>query len=142
MNPESVYRRSSPFSFSAMRRKILLIQSLMRAAVYILAKNGKNGRKRCALGAAALRVPEHLEVGDQRRAEMAERLLARVQRGVLTEGVERLGRESQRAAIADRADRARPGETIDHAHDRGVDLAGRHHLVADHAADIGIAVDA
>src|SRR4051812_45326551 len=121
MNPESVFCRSWPFFLEAVRRKILLLQSLVRAAGLILGKNGKNGGKRCALRLAVLRVPERLEVGDQRRAEMAERLLARVQRGVLTEGVERLGRESQRAAIADRAHRARAGETIDHAHDRGVD---------------------
>src|SRR6187399_472311 len=74
----AVSRRSWPFSLAAMRRKIILLQALVRAAVYILAKNGKNGRKRCALRPATLRVPERLEIGDQRRAEVAERLLARV----------------------------------------------------------------
>src|SRR4051794_33557682 len=37
----------------------------------------------CVSGLAALGVPEQLEVGDQRRTEMAERLLAGIERGVL-----------------------------------------------------------
>jgi len=50
--------------------------------------------------------------------------------------------EAQGAAIADGADRARSGEAIDHAGDGGVDLAGFHDFVADHAADLRIALDA
>src|SRR3954471_12968480 len=71
------------------------------------AKNGENRPKRSGL--AALRVPEFLEVGDQRRAEVAKRLLAGIERGVLAEGVEWLGGEAQRAPVADHADRARGG---------------------------------
>src|SRR6184192_2631383 len=73
-------------------------------------------------GLTVLGVPEQLEVGDQRRTEVAVGLLAGIERGVLAEQVERLGGETQRPAIADGADRARAGQPVDHASDRRVDL--------------------
>jgi len=47
-----------------------------------------------------LGVPEQFEIGDQRRAEMALRLLAGIERGVLAEGVERLGGASYRILVS------------------------------------------
>src|SRR6266851_3326267 len=64
----------------------------------------------CQLGFSVLGVPEQLEIEDQRRAEVAVGLLASIERGVLTEQVERLGGKTQRPAIADRAHGARAGQ--------------------------------
>ncbi len=54
------------------------------------------------------------------RTEVALRLLAGIERCILPECVERLGGKPQRPAIADRADRARAGQAVDHRRDGGV----------------------
>src|SRR4051794_5773523 len=83
---------------------------------------------------AVLRVPVALEVGDQRRAEVAIGLLAGVDGAIAAEIVERLLCHPEGAAVADRADRAGAGEAGDHALDRRIHLAGRRDLVADQPA--------
>src|SRR5262245_64689803 len=77
------------------------------------------------------RVPVALEVGDQRRAEMAERLLARVDREIIAEHVERLLGDADGAAVAGGTDHARTGQPGDDAVDAGVHLAWLDDLVAD-----------
>jgi hypothetical protein len=59
-----------------------------------------------------------LEIGDQRRAEMAVGLLAGIERTVLAEQVERLLAEPEGAAIADGANYAGAGESVDDAGNR------------------------
>ena len=89
--------------------------------------------------AALMGAPVLLEVADQRRAEVADRLLAAVRRHVLAEDVERLLADPQRAPVGDAADRARrwrgraarrsiaasisPGATISSASSSGCELA-------------------
>src|SRR5271168_702196 len=56
------------------------------------------------------RVPKALEIDDQLRAEMAFGLRLRVIGGVAAELVERLLSDPERAAVRDRAERARTEE--------------------------------
>jgi hypothetical protein len=72
-----------------------------------------------------------LEVVDERRAELAERLLAGVGGHVLAEQVERLFPDAHRGAVRGGVDEARAREGVDPAFDRRVDLVGLHDLVAD-----------
>src|SRR5262245_33937773 len=83
---------------------------------------------------AARGVPVALEVGDQRRADVAERLLARIDREIIAEHVERLLGDADGAAVAGGADHARAGQACDHAVEAGVHLARFDDLVADEAA--------
>src|ERR1700757_2328878 len=62
-----------------------------------------------------LRVPVALEVGDQRRAKVTIGLLARINGGVTPEEIQRLLANPKGATIADGADRAGAGETLDDA---------------------------
>ncbi len=64
------------------------------------------------LAAAVRGVPVSLEVGNQRRAEVAVRLLARVDRHVAAEGVEWFLFDAQRPPVAGGADHARAGEFL------------------------------
>src|SRR5438874_1620445 len=79
---------------------------------------------------AALRVPEAFEVRDQSRAEMAIGLLARVDRKVRAEGVERLLAHPKRAPVARRAHDPRIRQTLDYALYRCIHAAGLHDLIA------------
>jgi hypothetical protein len=72
-----------------------------------------------------------LEVVDERRAELAERLLAGVGGHVLAEQVERLLPHAHRGAVGGGVDEARARESIDPAVDRRVDLPRLDDLVAD-----------
>src|SRR5438046_393044 len=72
--------------------------------------------------AALMGAPVLLEVADQRRAEVARRLLARVDRHVLAEDVERLLADPQRATVGDAGDRAGGGELGRAVRDRVVHL--------------------
>ncbi len=64
---------------------------------------------------------------------MTLRLLARVDRAVAAEQIERFLRDTERAPIADRADGAGAGEPGNDALDRLVHLIGRRDLIADQA---------
>src|ERR1044072_8971715 len=92
------------------------------------------GRKYEALHLPLLRVPVLFEIGDQRRAEVAIGLLARVDRHVAAELVERVLGHTKRATVAGRADDSSIGEPRHHAVERRVHLARRDDLVADRAA--------
>ena len=59
-----------------------------------------------------------LEVAHERRAEVAEGLLAGVDGAVAAEDVERLFRHAERLAVADGADRAGTRQAFDHTVDR------------------------
>src|SRR6185369_9891637 len=87
-----------------------------------------------ASGPAALRVPVALEIGDQRRAEVAVGLLARVDREVGAERVERLLGDAKRAPVSGRTHHAGTGQPLHHPLDRRVHLAGFDDLIADQAA--------
>src|SRR5215470_14649301 len=90
---------------------------------------------------AAGGVPVALEIGDQRRAEMAERLLARIDREVIAEHVERLLGDADGAAVAGGADHSRAGEPGDHAIKGSVHSAGLDDLVADEFAFKTVALE-
>src|SRR5437870_11455551 len=79
-------------------------------------------------------IPVALEVGNQRRAETAIGLVARIGRAVAAEQVERLLSDPEGATIADRADRAGVGEAIDQPCQSGVHLVGPRDLVTDQPA--------
>src|SRR5262245_9105126 len=87
-----------------------------------------------ASGLPALRVPIALEIGDQGRAEVAVGLLARIDREIRSEGVERLLRHPEGAPVARRAHHAGTGEPLDHPFDRRVHRAGLDDLIADQPA--------
>src|SRR5258708_27605178 len=80
---------------------------------------------------AAARVPVPLEIGDQRRAEMAIGLLARIDRHIAAEGVERFLRDAEGAAIAGGAHHSRIGEAVDDSGDRSIHRRRLGDLVAD-----------
>ncbi len=80
-----------------------------------------------------LGVPVALEIGDQGRAEMAVGLLARIDREIGAEHVERLLGDAEGAPVARRADRAGAGEARDHTFQRLIHAAVRDDLVADEA---------
>src|SRR5689334_5544372 len=90
---------------------------------------------------AVLRVPVALEVRDQRRAEVAIGLLARIHCAVTAEIVERLLRHPKGAPVADRAHGAGAGQAGHDALDRGVHLAGGRDLVADQPALGAVALE-
>jgi hypothetical protein len=82
-----------------------------------------------------VRAPVALEVAHERRAEVAEGLLARVQRRhVRAKDVDRLLAEAQGAPVGPRIDEARARERLHAPRDRGVDLAGLDDLVAQKVA--------
>src|SRR3954447_20843604 len=60
-------------------------------------------------GLSLHRVPMALEVGDQRRAEMAERLLAGIERQITPEQIERFLADAEAAPVGHRADDAGAG---------------------------------
>ena len=70
-----------------------------------------------------------LQVRDERRAEVAVRLLAAERRHVPAEQVERLRADPQRAPVARRVDEPGVGQRRDPGGDRGVHLARLHDLV-------------
>src|SRR3954447_18307085 len=94
-----------------------------------------------ASGLAALRVPVALEIGDQRRAEVTVGLLARIDREIGAEHVERLLGDAECAPVSGRAHDARAGQPLHHPLDRRVHLAGLDDLIADQAAIRAIAFD-
>src|SRR5438874_11244312 len=73
---------------------------------------------------SAARVPMSLEIVDQCRAEMAIGLLARIHRHVGSEGVERLLRNAERAAVAGGAPHSGVGAAVDDPGDRCVHSTG------------------
>src|SRR5262249_30041465 len=121
---------------------------LLPRADRVVGSSRRRGRKSSSASAqrrpspvsdlSVLRVPVALEVGDQRRAEVTIGLLARVNRGVAPEKVERLLAHSEGAAIADRADGARACEAFDDAVDCGVHLAGRRDLITNEAPFLAV----
>src|SRR5260221_6911692 len=86
------------------------------------------------------RVPMALEIGDQRWAEMAIRLLARVDRHIAAKGVERFLGDAKGPAVACGADHPGIGEAVDHPGDRRVHRIRLDDLVADKAAFGAVAV--
>src|SRR5207344_177013 len=94
-----------------------------------------------ASGPAALRVPVALEIGDQRRAEVAVGLLARIDREIGAEHVERLLGDAERAPVSGRAYDAGTGQPMHHSLDRRVHLAGLDDLITDQAALRAVAFD-
>src|SRR6185437_1633533 len=94
------------------------------------------------LALPVLGVPVPFEIRNQRGAEMALRLLARIDGAVAAEQIERLLGDAKRTAIADGADRARVGEAGDDPVDRRVHPARWYDLVADHAAFRAVAFEA
>src|SRR3954452_17229063 len=92
------------------------------------------GRTRLTVAArrsdrSLMRAPVLLEVADQRRAEVAPRLLAGVDAHVLPEDLERLLPDPQRAPVGDARHRARGRERARARLDRGVHLARLDDLV-------------
>jgi len=79
-------------------------------------------------------IPIALEVCDEGWAESAIGLVARIGRAIAAEQIERLRADAQGAAIADRADRARVAEALDHVRKRSVHLIGPSNLVTDQPA--------
>src|SRR3954452_2641126 len=67
-----------------------------------------------------LRVPVLLEIGDQRRGEVAIGLLARINRHVAAELIERLLRHADGTPVTGCTDDARVGEACDHAIQRRI----------------------
>src|SRR5579859_2593480 len=94
-----------------------------------------------ALDLSVMRVPLAFEIGDQRRAEMAIGLVARVGGKILAEQVERLLADAQRAAICGGADRARTGQPRDDAIERAVHLGRRGDLVANEPTLRAVAIE-
>src|SRR5213076_625237 len=80
---------------------------------------------------ALVRAPITLEIGDQSRTEMAIGLLARVDRKVGAESIERLLGDAQRPPVPRRAYAARAGESRNNPLDRFIHGAGRHDLITD-----------
>src|SRR5262245_60161995 len=74
-------------------------------------------------------VPIALEVRNEGRAERTIGLVARIGRAIAPEQIKRLLADAQRAAIADRANRAGIAEAFDHVRKRSVDLVGPGNLV-------------
>ena len=81
--------------------------------------------------ASVLRVPIALEIVDQSRAEMAIGLLARIDRHVAPEEVERLGADAEGATIGDRADGAGRRQAGDDPVDRRLHCGCGGDFVAD-----------
>src|ERR1700757_1428255 len=81
-----------------------------------------------------MRVPLALQIGDQRRAEMAIGLVAGVSGKIFAERIERFLADAQRAAVAHGADRTGTGQAGDDAVERRVHAARRRDLVADQVA--------
>src|SRR6202451_4326710 len=81
-------------------------------------------------GLTIMRVPLALEIGDQRRAEMAIGLVAGVGGKIHSECVECFLADLDGASVARRADRAGTGQAGDDTVERAVHLAGRRDLVA------------
>src|SRR6202453_1351288 len=98
-----------------------------------IVKHERQKRRSSASELSVLRVPVALEIGDQRRTEVTIGLLARVDGGVAAKEIQRFLTNPDGAPFADGADRARAGEPLDDAVDRGVHLAGRRDLVANEA---------
>src|SRR5437899_8434426 len=90
---------------------------------------------------AVFRDPVLLEVGDQRGAEVAVRLLERVCGEITAEQVERFLRHAKRAPVSRRAHHARSGELLDDALDGGVHLRWRDDLVADQPPPAAVALE-
>src|SRR5919204_5524693 len=90
---------------------------------------------------AVLRVPVALQIADQRRAEVAISLFARIDGEIGAESIKRLLRDANRAPVARSADHAGIGQSIDHALEGGVHLAGADDLVADQPAFRTVAVE-
>src|SRR6185437_2285151 len=83
-----------------------------------LAGSGANRQaRRPVSGLSVSCVPVALEIGDQRRGEVAIGLLARIDGGVAPKRIERLLADPDGAAIADGADGAGAGEPLDDAVD-------------------------
>src|SRR5882672_6774543 len=87
------------------------------------------------------RVPMALEIGDQRRAEMAIGLLARVDRHIGAKSVERFLGDTKGPAVACGADHPGIGEAVDHPGDRRVHRRRLDDLVADKAAFGAVTVE-
>src|SRR5947209_2389246 len=79
-------------------------------------------------------VPVPLQVCNQGGAECAVGLVARIGRAIASEQIERLRADAQRAAVANRTDRARIAEALDHVCERSVDLVGPGNLITDQPA--------
>src|SRR3954470_17183703 len=94
-----------------------------------------------ASGPAALRVPVALEIGNQRRAEVAVGLLARIDREVGAEHVEGLLGDAERAPVSGRAHDAGTGQPVHHPLDRRLHLAGIDDLIAPSATLRAVAFD-
>src|SRR5665213_3183042 len=88
-----------------------------------------------------MRFPVPFEIGDQCRAEMAGRLLARVDRHVAAERIERLLPDTNGAAIAGSADNAGTGEAVDHLIERRIHRRRGRDLVADEPPFRRIAIE-
>src|SRR5579864_4038635 len=98
--------------------------------------------RRPVSGPSVPRVPVALEIGDQRRREVAIGLLARVNGGVAPKRIERLLADPDGAAVADGADGPSAGEPVDDAVDRGVHFGWWRDLVADQPAFGAVAIEA
>src|SRR6516225_4428124 len=105
------------------------------------AARGPVGSSGLRLRLAALRVPIALEIRDQGRAEVAIGLLARIDRAVRTEGVERLLAYAECAPVARRAHDPRSGQPRHHALDCRIHGVGLYDLVADEPSFRAVAFD-
>src|SRR4029077_14897189 len=83
---------------------------------------------------SVLGVPVALEIGNERGAEMTIGLLARIDRAITAEQIERLLRDPECAAIADGSACSRTRQAVDHAFDCGIHAVRRGNLIADEAA--------
>ena len=83
-----------------------------------------------------------LEVGDQGRTEMTERLLARIDGGISAKQIERLRCNAERAPVGGGADHAGTRQSLHHTIDRRVHRPGIDDLIADQAAVRLFAIDA
>src|SRR5262249_8445731 len=94
-----------------------------------------------ALNRAVVRIPVAFEIGDQRRAEMARRLFARVHRHIATKHIQRRSRAPNRAAMPAGATHPQTGEPGHDAPQRAIDFRGRGDLIADQPPSRRVAVE-
>src|SRR5271156_2765315 len=88
-----------------------------------------------------MRIPLALEIGDQRRAEMAISLVAGVSGKIHPECVERLLPDAQRAAVRGGADRAGAGQSGDDTLESRVHVGGWRDFIADQTAFRAVAYE-
>src|SRR5438552_10906047 len=131
---------SMPSTSPASRPSSGSTASVVARAVFgkTAATNGMAGCERRSaarrLDFPVLRIPVALEIGDERRTEIAIGLVARIGGAIAAEEIERLLGDAEGTAVGGRTHNAGAGQFIDDAREGGVHVAGRGDLVADEPA--------